>query len=104
MKKLFVSVPMRGKNEDEIKQSIKKMHKIAEFIFGEELEVIDSYLKDGAPYGVNEPVWYLGESIKLMAGADYFIGVKECHEHNGCFTETYVATAYGIPHYLVELD
>ena len=36
MKKLFVSVPMRGRTEDEIRVSIEKMKKIAEIYEGEE--------------------------------------------------------------------
>lgn len=45
MKKLFVSVPMKGRTETEIKASIQKMKKIAEVYEGEELELIDSYLR-----------------------------------------------------------
>ncbi len=43
MKKLFISCPMKGRKEEDIKESIEKMHKIAEIIFNEELEVIKSY-------------------------------------------------------------
>lgn len=42
MKKLFVSVPMKGRTEEEIKASIQKMKKIAEICEGEDLELIDS--------------------------------------------------------------
>lgn len=45
MKKLFVSVPMKGRTEEEIKASIQKMKKIAEIYEGEELELIDSSLR-----------------------------------------------------------
>ena len=41
MKKLFVSVPMEGRTEEEIKTSIQKMKKIAEAYEREELELID---------------------------------------------------------------
>ena len=40
MKKLFISVPMRNRTEYDIKASMEQMHKIAEAVFGEELEVI----------------------------------------------------------------
>ena len=46
MKKLFVSVPMKGRTEEEIKASIQKMKKIAEIYEGEELELIESYIED----------------------------------------------------------
>lgn len=64
MKKLFVSVPMKGRTEEEIKASIQKMKKIAEIYEGEELELIDSYIEDNPPKDSKEAVWYLGESLK----------------------------------------
>lgn len=69
MKKLFVSVPMKGRTEEEIKASIQKMKKIAEIYEGEELELIDSYIEDNPPKDSNEGVWYLGESLKKLAQA-----------------------------------
>lgn len=67
MKKLFVSVPMKGRTEEEIKASIQKMKKIAEIYEGEELELIDSYIEDNPPKDSKEAVWYLGESLKKLA-------------------------------------
>ena len=57
MKKLFVSVPMKGGTEKEIKASIQKMKKIAEAYEGEELELIDSYIEDDPPKNNLQPVW-----------------------------------------------
>lgn len=54
MKKLFVSVPMKGRTEEEIKASIQKMKKIAEIYEGEELELIDSYIEDNPPKNSKE--------------------------------------------------
>lgn len=59
MKKLFVSVPMKGRTEEEIKASIQKMKKIAEIYEGEELELIDSYIEDNPPKDSKEAVWYM---------------------------------------------
>lgn len=64
MKKLFVSVPMKGRTEEEIKASIQKMKKIAEIYEGEELELIDSYIEDNPPKDSKEAVWYLGEALR----------------------------------------
>lgn len=77
MKKLFVSVPMKGRTEEEIKASIQKMKKIAEIYEGEELELIDSYIEDNPPKDNNEAVWYLGESLKKLAQADVFVGIDD---------------------------
>ena len=101
MKKLFVSVPMKGRTEDEIKASIQKMKKIAEIYEGEELELIDSYIEDNPPKDSKEAVWYLGESIKKLAQADVFIGICESCDWNGCSIERGTAEKYGIETYRI---
>lgn len=97
MKKLFISCPMKGRTEENIKNSMARMHRIAELIFDQKLEPIDTYIPDEAPEGVNRGVWYLGESIKRMAAADYFIGIGYSEVFKGCQAEFEIANAYGIP-------
>lgn len=63
MKKLFISCPMKGRTEQEIKESIEKMKKIAEIYEGEELELIDSYIEQNPPQNCNQGLWDLGESL-----------------------------------------
>lgn len=104
MKKLFISCPMRGRTEENIKNSMARMHKIAELIFDQELEAINTYIPDEAPEGVNRGVWYLGESIKRMAAADYFIGIGWTDAFTGCTIERDVARSYGIPVATVDID
>lgn len=101
MKKLFVSVPMKGRTEEEIKASIQKMKKISEIYEGEELELIDSYIEDNSPKDRKEAVWYLGESIKKLAKADVFMGICESYDWNGCFIERETAEKYGIKAYMI---
>ena len=101
MKKLFVSVPMKGRTEEEIKASIQKMKKIAEIYEGEELELIDSYIEDNPPKGSKEAVWYLGESLKKLAQADVFIGINDAWDWNGCYIEIETAKRYGIKIYMI---
>ena len=100
MKKLFISCPMKDRTDEAIKDSMSRMHKIAEIIFGEELEVIDSYIPENAPEDNNKAMWYLGKSIQMMAEADYFIGVAE-FGHDGCEVERLAAIKYGLPIELV---
>lgn len=101
MKKLFVSVPMKGRTEEEIKASIQKMKKIAEIYEGEELELIDSYIEDNPPKNSKEAIWYLSESIKKLAQADVFIGIHESFDWNGCQIERETAEKYGIKAYAI---
>lgn len=96
MKKLFISCPMKGRTKENIKKSMEQMHKIAEIMFDQELEVIPTYIEDAPPANSNEAVWYLGRSIQLMAEADFFIGVGYSRFFKGCSIENSVAMDYGI--------
>ena len=100
MKKLFISVPMRGRAEENIRKSMEKMHKIAEAVWEQELEVIPTYIEDKPPENAKQAVWYLGESIKKLADADYFIGI-EYSVYNGCNIEREVALRYCIKTFFV---
>lgn len=104
MKKLFISCPMKGRTEENIKESMEKMHKIAEIVFGEELEVIPSYIEDNPPETTDQRIWYLGKSIQLMAEADFYIGIEYCHNFSGCHVENQVAFEYGIKRTFVRYD
>lgn len=101
MKKLFVSVPMKGRTEEEIKASIAKMKKIAEAYEGEELELIDSYIEGNPPTSNNQAIWYLAKSLEKLATADVFIGIDDVWEWNGCLVESETASRYGIKRYTV---
>lgn len=103
MKKVFISVPMKGRTNTAIEESIKQMHKIAEVIFGEELEPIDNFF-DYEDTGVgNHSIYCLGEAIKKMSLADYFIGLDYCGCFRGCYMEREVATVYNIPSYYIHM-
>lgn len=104
MKKLFISCPMKGRTEENIRNSIVRMHKIAEATFGEPMIVIQTYIEDNPPADTKQAVWYLGESIKKMAEADYFIGIQYESAFSGCCIERDVAQSYGIPATFVDIS
>ena len=104
MKKLFVSVPMKGRTEAEIKETMEKMKKIAEIYEGEELEMIDSYIEHEPPQNSNQGIWYLGESLKKLSEADVFIGIDAAWDWSGCDIETSTARAYGIKLHVVDAE
>lgn len=103
MKKLFVSCPMKGRTEEDIRKSIHRMHKMAEAAFDQELELIPSYIEHNPPSTNRVAIWYLGQAISLMADADYFVGIEWEDDFNGCNIEKDVAGAYGIPRLLLRL-
>ena len=104
MKKLFISCPMKGRTEEAIKKSMEKMHKIAEAVFDEKLETLNSYISGNAPDAVIRPVWYLGKSIQMMSEADHFIGIRGTYAFNGCDIEARVAAEYDIPMTLIHYE
>lgn len=53
MKKLFVSCPMNGRTEKQIKKSMKIAKEAAELYFNEELELIDTWIKDDPPKDIH---------------------------------------------------
>ena len=57
MKKLFISVPMRNRTEYAIKASMEQMHKIAEAVLGEELDVMPTYFEAYPPENTNMALW-----------------------------------------------
>lgn len=103
MKKLFISCPMKGRTEENIRNSMDRMHKLAEIIFDQKLEVIPTYIEDAPPKSNNQALWYLGKSIELMAEADYFIGVDYTECFKGCNAERNIARDYGIKGTFVEM-
>ena len=94
MKKLFISQPMRGKTDEEILAVRQRAIESAERHLGEKVEVIDSFFKD-APV-TNRPLWFLGESLKLLATADVAYFAKGWEEARGCRIENTCAIEYGI--------
>lgn len=90
--KLFISQPMKGKTDEQILEERNKAAGL--FILeGENVEVIDSFFKDAPAQAA--PLWYLGESIKLLGQADVVYFCKDWQKHNGCTIEHECAVRYG---------
>lgn len=94
MKKLFISQPMRGKSNEEIKFVRNEAVVRARNIAKEEVVVIDSFFED-APIDA-KPLWYLGKSIELLAEADYVYFAEGWENARGCIIEHECANRYGL--------
>jgi len=99
MIKLFISQPMNGKTDEEILVVRKKAIESAKFMLPridkeEKIEVIDSFFQS-APVDA-KPLWYLGESLKLLATADVAYFAKGWDSARGCKIEHTCAKEYGI--------
>ena len=92
MPKIFISQPMNGKTNEEIKN--ERNYIIDRLRENESVEIIDSFFKD-KPYEAS-PLWYLGESIKLMSEADIVFFCNGWQTARGCQIEHDCALEYGI--------
>lgn len=93
--KLFISCPTKGRTVENIKKSFEVLKRTAEAYTGEVLEVVNPY----------EPKFFendadhirsLGDSIKMMADADYFITIEKFWKHTECGVENNIAGEYGV--------
>lgn len=92
MLKLFISMPMNGLSEDEIRASMAEAKAEAERIIGQPMELLETVFDF---HEDTHPLVYLGESLKKMAEANvvYFhLGWKQAR---GCFVEHIAAVKYG---------
>jgi hypothetical protein len=100
MKKLYISCPTKGRKWDDITKTFDKMHKLAEILFDQELEVINTDLGNLEATDMET----LAGRIKLMSEADYFvgIGVDDAYwdrRNRLCSFEHDIADGYGIESY-----
>lgn len=104
MIKVFISQPMNGKAEEEIRFereiAIKDAKKQVEETYpedwdedGNQVEIMDTVLKDFSTD--THPLVYLGESIKMLADADVVYFAKGWENARGCCIEHECAKKYG---------
>lgn len=94
MVKAFISQPMKGKTDQEIKEERGKAISSLKEKFGDDVQIIDSFF-EGAPADV-KPLWFLGKSIQLLADADVAYFCKGWEEARGCKIENTCAIEYGL--------
>ena len=85
--KAFISQPMNGKTDEQIRaerESIKKWLEKCHY------EVIDTLFD----FGDKSPIYYLGKSIEVMAEADLVVFIDGWENARGCLIEYEVAKSY----------
>lgn len=93
MRKVFISQPMKGKSDGEIKAVREDLIKKIKERFGE-VEIMDTYFEN-APYDVR-PLWYLAKSLEALSRADIAYFAKDFDKNRGCTIEHLCAREYGI--------
>ena len=85
----FISQPMKNKTIEQIKN---EREKVIEFLHRNGMKEIPSIFENN-----EDPVYALGESIKLMSNADCAYFMKGWNEARGCIIEHEVCERYDIP-------
>lgn len=94
MPRIFISQPMRGKTDDEIKQERQEIVDVCVNEYGKDIEIIDSFF-EGCPHEA-QPAWFLGKSIELLSSANAVYFADGWVNARGCRIEHQVAVDYGI--------
>lgn len=105
MKKVFISVPMKGIKGEDIERSIEKMHELAEMMVGEKLEPVHNFNinLDEIPTECHPSMYCLGEAIKKMSECQYIISPTYTGYFKGCDLEKDIADSYGIKRLTVNI-
>nr|DAF91717.1 MAG TPA: deoxyribosyltransferase [Siphoviridae sp. ct8Cp41] len=93
--KIFISQPMQNKTDAEILAERERAIKAAKAKWGDDVEALESFFQ-GAPAEA-KPLWFLGESLKVMADAGAVIVCKGWSNARGCKVEIVAAEAYKLP-------
>ena len=76
-------------------QERKNAISVAKDILKDDVEVIESFFEK-VPNVKTKPLWYLGESIKLLSEADVVSFAPGWENERGCKIEHTCAVEYGI--------
>ena len=95
MKRVMISNGLRGKEDPAA--YVEKCRKAVDEYYtkrGEEFERLDTFFKD---FNGNR-LQFLGRSISEgLALADEVVFMDDWHHYDGCLTEHFIATRYGVP-------
>lgn len=107
MTKVFISMPMRGRTDENIKKSFDKTEKLAKVIFDDDVVIVNPFKprkKRSEKIPMRHDVQALSESISLLSLADYAIFVNDYYVYNGCEIEHNVCSDYKIPYMMFQAE
>ena len=94
--RLFVSQPMSGRTDEEIfEERWEALDLVQSARPDRYVTLVESFLSE-TPEGVHPPLWYLGASLQLMAGADMVFMAPGWASARGCQLEHMAARKYGL--------
>ena len=104
-KKLFVSLPMRDRDIEDIRSDMVTITNFISFQLDEQYELINTLIDDKPPTDIEDPgVWYLGRSISMLSQADLVVFDASWREARGCIIEHMVCALYNIPYVDISMN
>ena len=97
MKKVFASVPLKGRSKDQIQESLDKIKAAVEGLLDEKVEILHQDVKNLPEFdkeGVGETLEFIGKDLELMAKADYFATIDCNYSYAHCFVEEEIFANY----------
>ena len=92
--KAFISQPMNGRRNEEIKIERQKAVESLKERYGNDIEIIESFFEN-APHDA-KPLWFLAKAIELLSTADVAYFCKGWETARGCKIENTCAIEYGL--------
>ena len=96
--KVFISQPMGGLTEAEIKSERESIREFVKGVYREDIEVLDTYFED---YD-GTPLQFLAKSLDVLSQADVAVFVKGYEKARGCRIEEACCRDYGIKRLLMQ--
>lgn len=103
VRRVFISVPMSGRTPAEVEADIEEAKNVFLNFFAlndgkDHFEFVNTFIQENAPDKVMyEPLWYLGNSIKILSTCDIILFAHGSYRARGCEIEDRIASAYDIP-------
>ena len=97
MKKVFVSIPLKGRSKEQIQDSLDKVKGAVEGLLDGEVEILHQDLKDLPDFDKDEAedsIEFLGKDLSLMADADYFATIDCNWDFRHCALEEDIFRRY----------
>lgn len=99
MKKVFVSIPLKGRSKDEIQSSLDKIEDAVKGLLDKDVEVLHQDLNDLPDFdkgeeGFEDNLEFLAKDIELMAEADYFATIDNNYSFRHCGVEEDIFRRY----------
>lgn len=97
MKKVFVSIPLKGRSKEQIQDSLDKIKGAVEGLLDGEVEILHQEVKDLPDFDKDEAedsLEFLGKDLELMADADYFATIDCNWEYRHCTLEEDIFRRY----------